>query len=272
MQLPHIDNGSAFDWGKASADYALYRDIYPKEFYRKILELGLCTSGQRVLDLGTGTGILPRNLHAHGARFTGADISENQIAQAKALTAKAGITDIEYIVAAAEEVDFPDNTFDVVTACQCSGYFNANVLLPRLHRMLKGSGRLCILSLVWLPKESAIASASEALVLRYNPAWTGAGFTRPAYDAAGFPAGIRLGTTGCFQLDTAFNFDVDIHFTRESWHGRMKACRGIGASSLPEAEIAAFDAEHIRFLETQPEEFAIIHSANFCVLKGNSEL
>ena len=29
----NIDHGRAFDWGKTSADYAKYRDIYTKVFY-----------------------------------------------------------------------------------------------------------------------------------------------------------------------------------------------------------------------------------------------
>ena len=36
-----IDGGKAFDWGKTSSDYAKYRDIYPQEFYRRILDEGL---------------------------------------------------------------------------------------------------------------------------------------------------------------------------------------------------------------------------------------
>lgn len=65
---PKIDAGKAFDWGRTSDDYAKYRDIYPEEFYRRIVSRHLCVSGQSVLDLGTGTGVLPRNLYRFGAK------------------------------------------------------------------------------------------------------------------------------------------------------------------------------------------------------------
>lgn len=82
IKKAEIDNGRGFDWGRTSQDYAKYRDIYPHEFYQKILDMGACVKGQRVLDMGTGTGVLPRNLYPYGAAFTGIDISENQIQQA----------------------------------------------------------------------------------------------------------------------------------------------------------------------------------------------
>ena len=53
-----IDSGKAFDWGRISKEYARYRDIYPDEFYQKIADRGLCIGGQKVLDPGTGTGVL----------------------------------------------------------------------------------------------------------------------------------------------------------------------------------------------------------------------
>ena len=34
----NIDNGREFDWGRTSEDYAKYRDIYPEEFYRRLLD------------------------------------------------------------------------------------------------------------------------------------------------------------------------------------------------------------------------------------------
>ncbi len=92
-----IDAGKAFDWGRTSADYARYRDIYPDVFYRKIVARGLCVRGQTVLDLGTGTGVLPRNLYRYGARWIGVDLSPEQIAQARRLSARCG-QEITYLV------------------------------------------------------------------------------------------------------------------------------------------------------------------------------
>ncbi len=87
-----IDNGSAFDWGKASSDYAKYRDIYPEEFYKRLAGLSIGIEGQDVLDLGTGTGVLPRNMYKYGAKWTGTDISENQIAYARELSKREWIS------------------------------------------------------------------------------------------------------------------------------------------------------------------------------------
>lgn len=66
-----IDGGKAFDWGRTSGDYTRFRDIYPTEFYEKIAAHGIGISGQSVLDLGTGTGVLPRNMYRFGAKWTG---------------------------------------------------------------------------------------------------------------------------------------------------------------------------------------------------------
>ena len=62
-------------------------------------------------------------------------------------------------------------------------------------------------------------------------------------------------------------FDLPVHFTRENWHGRMRACRGVGASLNPE-QLAAWDSDHRNMLETlAPEEFDILHYAAITVLK-----
>lgn len=255
----NIDNGKDFDWGLASKDYAKYRDIYPEEFYEKIVSLGHCTKGQTVLDLGTGTGVLPRNMAKYGAKFTGADIAENQIAEARRLSVEAGL-DIDYIVSSAEDLDFPDESFDVITACQCFMYFDKAVILPKIHKMLKPDGHFLILFMAWLPDESDIAKKSEELVLKYNPDWSGGHMQRYELKTPEWSRAL-------YTVSNAVTFDLPVSFTRETWHGRMKACRGIGASSLSKEKISEWEQEHTAFLSTVPETFTIPHYATILDLK-----
>jgi hypothetical protein len=64
---------------------------------------------------------------------------------------------------------------------------------------------------------------------------------------------------GLFEVANSETFAVPLTFTRESWHGRMKACRGIGASSLSVEQIAEWEREHIAYLHGVPEIFDIPH-------------
>ncbi len=254
-----IDGGKAFDWGRVSEEYAKYRDIYPEEFYRKIVDRGLCTKGQEVLDIGTGTGVLPRNLYRFGAKWTGTDISPEQIAAAKTLANASGQR-ISFLAVPAEELSFPEESFDVVTACQCFWYFDHARVLPKLAAMLKPGGRLLVLYMAWLPFEDEIAGKSEELVLKYSPNWSGAGETR-------HPIEIPDVAYQYFQMEDHEEYDLMVPFTKESWHGRMKACRGVGAS-LSEEELARWDAEHRALLEEiAPEKFNVLHYAALAVLK-----
>lgn len=253
-----IDAGKAFDWGKTSEYYAKYRDIYPDIFYRKVADRGLCVEGQSVLDLGTGTGVLPRNMYKYGAKWTGTDISPEQIEQAKRLAKEAGM-DIDFKAVSAEELDFPDASFDVITACQCFWYFDHDKVMPELARLLKKDGKLVILYMAWLPFEDEIAGKSEELVLKYSPDWSGAGSTRR-------PNWVPDVAYDFFDMEEHEEYDVMVPFTRESWHGRMIACRGVGASLSPE-ELASWDKEHRAMLEEFPDEFEIKHFAAVTVLK-----
>ncbi len=259
IQHPAIDHGNAFDWGKTSQDYAKFRDIYPPVFYQMLLKRGIGLKGQKILDLGTGTGVLPRNLYAYGGDWTGIDISENQIRQAKAL-AEQHHMQICFQTMPAEEIHFPDHSFDAVTACQCFWYFDTPALMPILKRILKPEGKLCILQMEWLPLEDEIAAASETLVLKYNPHWTGAGEIRK-------PVYLSESVLHDFDLLSHEEFDIPISFSRESWNGRMKSCRGIGAS-LSETEISAWESEHVALLnQIAPPSFEILHYIAIAELK-----
>ena len=187
------------------------------------------------------------------------DISENQIAQAK-LLAENNNMNITFLASPAEDVEMPHGGFDVITACQCFWYFDHSALVPKLHDMLKDDGKLAVIQMGWLPDEDRIAGLSEKLVLEYNPQWTGAGWTRQ-------PVYIADEVLEYFDVEDRVGFDINIPFTRESWNGRMKSCRGIGAS-LSEAEISAWEREHIAMLTlTAPEAFEVLHYAAIAILK-----
>ncbi|WP_394918924.1 class I SAM-dependent methyltransferase [uncultured Robinsoniella sp.] len=259
IQNTKIDNGRGFDWGRTSSDYAKYRDIYPTEFYQKLIDMDLCVDDQKVLDIGTGTGVLPRNLYRYGAEFTGIDISKNQIEQAILLSQKSNM-DIKFQCVPAEKIDFPADSFDVVTACQCFTYFNHEELAPKIYKMLKPNGRFVVLYMAWLPFEDLIAGKSEELILKYNPKWTGCKEVRHAIS---MPDVYKE----YFTLENQDVYDVSVPFNRESWNGRMKSCRGIEAS-LSEAEVGQFDQEHRKLLEEiAPEEFKILHYAAITTMR-----
>ena len=251
MRNRSIDKGQVFDWGRTSKEYAKYRDIYPKEFYEKLAELSLGIKGQKALDIGTGTGVIPRNMYGYGADWTGVDLSENQIAYADKLSREAGL-DICYLVSAAEDINFSEESFDVIMACQCFMYFDKEILLPKIHRMLKKDGHFAVLFMAWLPEESEIAKTSEEMVLKYNPSWTGGHKTRYTLETPPWCKDL-------FEPVHMLTYDLPVTFTRDSWHGRMKACRGIGASSLSKDEIAAWEKEHLEYMQTVPEFFDILH-------------
>lgn len=255
----NIDQGKAFDWGRTSEDYARYRDIYPPVFYQKILDRGLCMDGQKVLDLGTGTGVLPRNMYGYGGEWTGTDISLEQIQQAEKLSEEAGMQ-IRYQAVATEEIDFPERTFDVITACQCFWYFDHEKVTPVLSRILKDDGSLLLLYMAWLPYEDKIAGASEELVLKYSPGWSGAGEIM-------HPISVPECVLARFVPVYHEEYELLVPFNRESWNGRMKACRGVGAS-LSSEEIDAWEEEHKSLLEKiAPEQFEIKHYAAMLQLK-----
>lgn len=135
-----IDGGNVFDWGHTASLYAKSRNIYPTAFWNKMHELGVGKDGQHILDIGTGTGVLPMNMAAFGGHYTGVDHSPEMITEAKALVSSA-----DFVCADAHALPFDDASFDVVTALQCWVYFDKERLIPELVRVLKPNGQLFIL-------------------------------------------------------------------------------------------------------------------------------
>jgi SAM-dependent methyltransferase len=221
------------DFGRTAADYARHRAGFPEELFERLAARGIGRAGQRVLDLGSGTGSLARGFARRGARVTALDLSEDLLAQARARAAEDGV-EIETLRASAEDSGLPAAAFEVVSAGQCWHWFDRPRAAAEARRLLAPGGALAICHFDWLPLPGDVVAATEALIEAHNPAWTlggGDGFY-PAWaeDAAG--AG--------FGGIESFSFEISVPYGHEAWRGRVRASAGVGGSLAPEA-VAAFD-------------------------------
>ena len=259
MRNRNIDMGRTFDWGRTSEGYGKYRDIYPDAMYQRLRELGIGLPGQRILDIGTGTGVLPRAMYKSGAKLTGVDISPQQISQARRLAQDRNM-DIAFSVSPVESLPFQDEAFQAATAAQCFEYFDQRKAAEEVSRVLVPGGLFAVIYMGWLPYEDDICRHSEELILKYNPAWTGGGGTR-----GNTP--IPEAYLDHFRVAGRELFDVHIPFTRSSWNGRIVASRGVSAT-LSQHETEAFSQEHTAMLEqTAPEAFTVLHYVSIVILE-----
>jgi len=99
--------------------------------------------GDRLLDVGCGTGAAVREAATAAEWAVGVDISPEMIARAAELAA--GLANVEFVVADSENLPFADATF---TAALCTASFhhypNPSTALAEMARVLDLGGRLVI--------------------------------------------------------------------------------------------------------------------------------
>ena len=257
--LSPTDGARRIDWSATSRDYADWRPNYPDEFYRRLQTLGVGLPQQPILDLATGVGFLAVRFAEQGALVVGVDIAPGQIDMARERAAQAGVA-VDFRVAPAEDTGLPESAFDVVSASQCWLYFDCRRAIAEVRRVLRPEGVLLVCHYCWLPREDPLAQASEKLVLKFNPQWTAAGWSGEIPEMPEW-------SQDEFDKVGGFVFDCDVPFTRDSWRGRFRACRGVGAS-LPPEEVKRFDAAHAELLAaTAPEQFSIRHRIDAFLLR-----
>ncbi|NLO89947.1 MAG: class I SAM-dependent methyltransferase [Clostridia bacterium] len=109
-----------------------------------IFELLKPQKGQRVLDLGCGTGLYSIELAKMGLKVTGIDISEKMISYARKKSENLGL-DIRFIVQDAHSLPFEDDTFDRVVSVTALEFFpEPTRALREAYRVLKPGGRMVI--------------------------------------------------------------------------------------------------------------------------------
>lgn len=250
------------NWDQTSEDYSKYRPGYPASYFLLLQELGIGLKNQDILDIGTGTGALALPFAKQGAHVTGVDISTGQIEAATILASKKKLN-VRFIVAKAEETGLPDKSFDVITSSMSWGYLDQKKMPEEATRLLKKDGLLLISSLNWVRDADAITQRTGELLKKYGSARE----HQRRREAEGM---IPEWAKGKFRLKTYHTYYVTIPFTKESWRGRIRASRNVGAI-LSREKIEEFDRELQKLLDDIGEDhFDVKHRITFYIFELKS--
>ncbi len=117
---------------------------------RRVVHLADVKPGERALDLCCGTGDIALALAQRGAETIGLDFSPQMLEVAESRgrekNPQSAIRNPQFLEGDAQELPFPDNSFDIVTV----GYGLRNLAswekgLEEMHRVAKPGGRIVIL-------------------------------------------------------------------------------------------------------------------------------
>lgn len=115
-----------------------------------LVEFAEVTPGVKILDVGCGTGVVAITAARQGANVWGLDLSPKLLAHAKENSDIAETT-IEFIEGDAENIPYPDSTFDIVLS-QFGHMFapRPEVAISEMLRVLKPQGRIAFST--WPPE------------------------------------------------------------------------------------------------------------------------
>lgn len=107
------DKQTFFDF---AAEVGLTKHIGESEATIELLSLCRIEKDMHLLDVGCGVGVTPIMIvRKYGCRMTGVDISEGMVIRSQERAKRARLSDkVEFLVADAQDLPFPDNSFDAV--------------------------------------------------------------------------------------------------------------------------------------------------------------
>lgn len=125
------------NFSQQSKAYSAFRPSYPEDAFHYILSF--VENKTTAWDCGTGNGQLAAKLADYFQNVYATDISKEQIANAIQKE------NIHYMVSDAENADFSENQFDLITVAQAIHWFDFDKFYKRVKHTLKSNGILAVI-------------------------------------------------------------------------------------------------------------------------------
>ena len=136
-------------FGKAAADYATSETHARGVSLKRLVELTAPKPHWRVLDVATGAGHTALAFAPLVAKVTATDITEEMLAETRKLTKARGLANVKTLPAKAEDLPFPDASFDLVVCRLAAHHFDSvKGFAAEAHRVLMPGGLIGIVDTV----------------------------------------------------------------------------------------------------------------------------
>jgi SAM-dependent methyltransferase len=246
-------------WGVWADDWAATEEQQLPTYEEGIRRLGIA-AGQRVLEVGCGSGVFLRAAADRGAEVVGVDASEQLVALARERVPEADIHvgDMQFL-------PFDDDTFDAVAG------FNSFFFAQDMVAALREAGRVAkpgapVLIQVWGRPERCDLDAVKDVMRRYLPppppgAPVPKTFSQPGVlEAVATEAG--LSPRSAFDVSWPFHYPDDDALVRS-----MLSAGGIGATAGHdhEDEVAAAFIEGLAPFRTASGGYTLTNEWHFVV-------
>jgi phosphatidylethanolamine/phosphatidyl-N-methylethanolamine N-methyltransferase len=134
---------------------------------KAVIEALKCKPGERVLEVGVGTG-LALDLYPRDVRVVGIDVSSEMLEKARRRVEKRGFAHVEALLEMdAEAMTFPDASFDKIVAMYVVPVVpNPARLLAELHRVCKPTGEIYLINHV--RSDNPVIGAVEKGLARFS--------------------------------------------------------------------------------------------------------
>lgn len=251
-------------WGARPEDWASIEERQIPTYEEAIRQTGI-QPGQRVLDIGCGSGVFLALVLGRGAKAFGLDASEALIE-----VARTRVPDAELRVGEMELLPYEDDTFDLVTGFN-SFFFAADMVaaLREAGRVAKPGARVVIQ--VWGPPDRNDLEAMKRVIRPFMPA--------PPPDAPPPPAlwkpGVleEMATAAGLAPERAFDISYAQVYPDEETLGReMMAPAGIAELVGParEQEVKSEIVEALAPYRTADASYRLQNEFHYLIARANS--